>query len=131
MITGKLVSFTESKSGADYVFERTTAAQLSADLERFFQDERYKLEQGTAQDGTYGRGSAALRFLLGGFVPRYKYSIKISDAPNDKIRLEFFKGMSGAMGGVIGARKMRKETGRIIQKLKTSVLSEIPQIIAK
>jgi hypothetical protein len=119
MITGKLVSFEMTKEGADCLFERTTASQLGMELDHFFGEERYRLEKGAAEEGTYGRGNAVMRFLFGGFVPRFKFNIRISDNPDRKTQLQFQKGMSGAMGGVIGARRMKRETSRLLEKFRS------------
>jgi hypothetical protein len=119
MITGKIVSFDMTKEGANCVFEKTTASQLGMELDNFLKGEKYKLEKGTAEDGIYGRGNAVLRILLGAFIPRYKFNIKIVDNPDRKTQLQFLKGMSGASGGMIGASKMKKETTRLLEKLRT------------
>jgi hypothetical protein len=119
MLSGKLESFDKDDKGATWVMDKTTVDQLSTEVEMIMKEDKYKLEKGTLQDAVYGRGNAVLRVLLGAFVPRYKFNVNITDA-GGKVQLKLSKGMSGASGGVIGSSKMKKETTRLIDKIKAA-----------
>jgi hypothetical protein len=119
MLSGKLESFDKDDKGAIWVMGKTTVDQLSTEVEMIMKEDKYKLEKGTLQDAVYGRGNAVLRVLLGAFVPRYKFSVNITEAEG-KVQLKLSKGMSGASGGVIGSSKMKKETTRLIDKIKAA-----------
>lgn len=85
------------------------ASQMVAD---YFLSEKYRLESGTATDGYYGIGSNLLRMLLGGLIKRCRFHVTVQPgAMGTVVTVE--KGMSGAMGGVIGYAQMKKELERI------------------
>lgn len=119
MLSGKLDSVDENDKGAAFTVGKTTVDQLSTEMEMLFKEEKYKLEKGTPASAVYGRGNAVARFLLGAFVPRYKFNVDITES-GGSILLQVSKGMSGGSGGLIGASKMKKETARIIEKIKAA-----------
>ena len=89
---------------------------MASSLGSFFAAEGYKLEEGTPQDGVYGKGSGARRIIFGGLSQRYRFRVKIS--PESKlVRLNIGKGMSGVSGGIIGYQALNKEFDLIKAKL--------------
>ena len=61
-----------------------------------------------------------LRILLGGFVKRNKFKVKVvPTATGSNIFVD--KGMSGAMGGALGYARMKKELTRIREALETHI----------
>ena len=89
-------------------------------IESFFQSEGYRLEDGDSQNGVYGIGNNFLRILFGAFVKRFKFKVRISAAGSGSaVTVE--KGMSGAMGGVIGYAKMKKELERVRAGVRQAV----------
>lgn len=106
-------------SGTDWAITTTVPAEQAAQVvAKFFQSEKYKLESGSATDGYYGIGSNLLRMLLGALIKRCRFHVKVqSGATGTVITVE--KGMSGAMGGVIGYAQMKKELERIRTGLRT------------
>ena len=87
--------------------------ELAEKVAEQFSSLGYKLEEGTAFQGVYGIGTPAMRALLGGFVKRNKFSVRISQTPNNEQVIELDKAMSGAMGGIIGVSKINDEFQRI------------------
>ena len=61
-----------------------------------------------------------LRILLGGFVKRNKFKVKVvPTATGSNIFVD--NGMSGAMGGALGYARMKKELTRIREALETHI----------
>jgi len=118
MTNPKLASFEEDKNGVTYLFENTDIMRLANEVGLLFTQDGYKLEEGTSENGVYGRGSGFMRILFGAFVKRYKFKIAITPE-SEKVLLRLSKGMTGASGGLIGHSKMKKEFTRITEKMKT------------
>lgn len=113
----EFVSAEKTKDGAAFLFKNATPVEASEILRAYLFREKYRLEDGTALQGVYGTGSAIGRAIAGAFVKRYKFRVDIT--PQQGLtRIEFSKGMSGAMGGVIGYRKMSKEFDRLVDAIK-------------
>jgi hypothetical protein len=93
--------------------------RIAGKIEQFFITNGYKLEQGNKKDAVYGRGNAFLRILFGAFIKRFKFSIKIQKNKNNSVRVTMGKAMSGAMGGMIGYRSMKKEHQRICNEIQS------------
>jgi hypothetical protein len=119
MLSGKVESFENDDKGATWVLNKTTVDQLSTEVQMIMTEDKYKLEKGTVNDAVYGRGNAVLRLILGGFITRFKFNVNITESEG-KVMLKLAKGMSGAAGGVMGANKMKKETARLIDKIKAA-----------
>ena len=97
-----------------YCFQQVDPNALAADVAAFFGGQKYKLEGGHAMQSTWGIGSDTARVLLGGFVKRYQFMVAIEPQPGTPyVWLKLSKGISGAMGGVIGYAKMNMEHTRI------------------
>ena len=120
MLNAKLISFDETSEGASYLFENTNKESVASSIAEFFEKEQYKLEEGTPDDGVYGTGSAALRAIFGGLVKRYKFKVSIHEESGN-VRMLVDKAMSGALGGVLGYSKMKKEHTRVLSGLKSIV----------
>ena len=90
---------------------------LATAVESMFIKEGYKLEEGTINEGKYGRGSASMRLILGGFIERHKFSVKITKE-DALTRLQFSPGMTGLSGGLWGKSHMNNEFHRIAEKFK-------------
>jgi len=56
--------------------------------------------------------------MFGGLAKRYKFRVKISPE-SEMVRSKIGSGMSGVSGGVMGYEAMRKEFGRITEKIKS------------
>lgn len=112
-----LISFDGTKDTSVYIYQKVPTNVLAKKLEAFFIEKKYKLEDGTIESGVYGIGNPILRIILGAFVKRYKFNFSITDSAG-KATLSFSKGMSGAMGGVIGYSKMNNEFQRLTEELK-------------
>lgn len=114
----KLASFEEDKNGATYSFENTDIMSLANEIGLLFTEDGYKLEEGTPENGVYGKGSAFLRILFGAFAKRYKFKIAITPE-SEKVILRLDRRMTGASGGLIGHSKMKTEFARIVERMKT------------
>ncbi len=118
MLDAKLISFDETPEGASYLFGNTDRESVARSVAEFFGKEQYKLEEGTSEDGIYGTGSPALRAIFGGLVKRYKFKVTINEESGN-VRMSVNKAMSGALGGVLGYQKMKKEHTRVVTGLKS------------
>lgn len=103
--------------GVRYTFKGADANAVVAAVGEYFARRGYSLEEGTPVNGTYGKGSAAGRALLGGFTTRFKFKAAVYSGQGVAV-LDFSKGMSGAAGGAMGAAKMTKEFKTIQEELK-------------
>jgi hypothetical protein len=100
-----------------YTFGGADANAVVAAVGEYFARRGYSLEEGTPVNGTYGKGNAAGRALLGGFATRFKFKVAVYSGEGAGV-LDFSKGMSGAVGGAMGAAKMTKEFTTIQEELK-------------
>jgi hypothetical protein len=115
-LNARLISAQETQEGISYLFEKTDCTSLAGSLGSFFTAEGYKLEEGTPQDGVYGKGSGARRIIFGGLAQRYRFRVKIY--PESKlVRLDMGKGMSGVSGGIVGYQALNDEFERIKAEL--------------
>jgi hypothetical protein len=117
MANCKLITFEARKDGGAICFQNATPEAVAADIATFFDQQGYRLEAGTPGNGTYGIGSDLMRILFGAFARRYKFNILVQPS-GPHIWLNLTKGMSGAMGGVIGYSAMNKETNRLFEAMK-------------
>lgn len=109
-------SFQEFKDGCTFTFAEVDLAQLERAVGSFWQERKYRLETGDALNGTWGIGSDIWRLFLGAFHRRYKFHVECEREAR-ATTLTIKKGMSGAMGGVIGVHKMKKEVSAVIGDL--------------
>ena len=115
MSKGTLIAVNESKDSADFVFQNTDPNLVATATDQFFRGCGYRLEGGEPGYGTYGIGSDMMRIFFGAFAKRYKFFVTVTAGPQTTLRVE--KGMSGWMGGALGASAMKKERRRIIDGL--------------
>jgi hypothetical protein len=112
-----MVNFQPLEDGAAYCFPQVDPQVLANDVAEFFGTQQYKFEGGTPTNSQWGQGSDVLRVLFGAFAKRYKFNVAIEPQP-PYVWVRISKGMSGAMGGVIGYSKMKKETDRLIAAMQ-------------
>ena len=117
-MSAKLVSTQYISGGCEYVFEDTDVGTFSNSLCSLFAAEGYKLETGSPVSGVYGKGSTAVRLLVGPLVQRYKFKVDVMPEGSG-VRLRLTKGMSGASGGLIGCFAMKKELTCILDRVRT------------
>ena len=67
-----------NNSTINFWYSETDEKSLADAVKTMFTSEGYKLEEGTDTKGTYGKGSAGMRMILGGFVERHKFTITIT-----------------------------------------------------
>lgn len=104
-------------SAVRYIFETADADAVRAAVHAFFAWRGYALEEGTAANGVYGKGSAVSRALLGGLATRFKFNVAVY--AGDGITLvDFSKGMAGILGGGLGVTRMNNEFAAIQAELK-------------
>lgn len=98
-------------------FPSGDATTVAAWVHEFFCAKGYLLENGTPHSGVYGVGNDTLRILLGAFVRSYKFQVDVATSAGG-VWISVTKGMSGAMGGLIGYMAMKRETKRIFVSLQ-------------
>lgn len=106
-----------NNSTITFWYSETDEKSLANAVNTMFTSEGYKLEEGTDSNGTYGKGSAGMRMILGGFAERQKFSISIT-GEDAMQKLQFSTGMSGLSGGALGKSKTEREFSRLTQKFK-------------
>jgi hypothetical protein len=118
----KPTSSETTKNGIVFQYEGSELNSIIDGVKHFFENRLYRLESGEPGHGIYGTGSNLMRIIFGAFAKRYSFSVKITN-PQDRPSVVFHleKAMSGAMGGVIGYRKMTKEYNAIVEALSAGV----------
>jgi hypothetical protein len=119
MATCKLVRFEPLKDAGRFFFGDVAPSALANDLATFFIARGYKLEMGTPFAGRYGIGSDVMRMLFGAFAKRYVFDFSITGEAGNT-QMEISKAISGAMGGVIGYKRMNKELATVLADLQTT-----------
>ncbi len=104
----------------EYRYEGATKDAIVEGVKAYFEGRKYKLESGQPDDGTYGIGSDLMRILFGAFAKRYSFKVQISEEEGVVV-LKLLKAMSGAMGGLIGHSKMKKEYSTIADEFAAGV----------
>lgn len=99
------------------------AETAAAHVTQFFAGQKYRLEDGQPANGVYGIGNAVLRVLFGAFVKRYKFKVQLLSTESG-LQLEISKAMNGAMGGIIGYQKYKKEFERICVSLSNHFVAQ-------
>ncbi len=110
-------SFWGDANRLEALFPSGNAGTMAAWLHEFFCAKGYRLENGTPHSGVYGVGNDTARILLGAFVRRYKFQVDVGTSAGG-VWLRVTKGMSGALGGLIGYMAMKRETKRIFESLQ-------------
>ncbi len=119
MSNAKLVSQEEDKKEATYIFQGTDPASLAGAVGSFFNAEGYKLEEGTPEEGVYGKGSGVLRAIFGFWAKRFRYGVKIFPE-SGKVHLKIINVMSGVEeGGIAGYMEINREFTRLKKKIQT------------
>ena len=115
---GKFVKEEQPDSSTlNFWYSETDEKSLANAVNAMFTSEGYKLEEGTDNNGMYGKGSAGMRMILGGFVERHKFSVKINEEDSMQ-KLQFSAGMTGLSGGALGKSQTDREFRRLQQKFK-------------
>ena len=113
----RLVQFMPLEKGAIATFSGYSSVDVANIMSDFFISNGFNLDSGTSSVGVYSKGSGASRALLGGFVDRKKYSLKIwidQSFVNAQIESE----MTGASGSVLGVVRERKGRDEIKNSLQ-------------
>ncbi len=117
-----MVGSKTTKESETRVFSGVAVEEIADKVALLMSTRGYRLESGTKVQGVYGRGSAGAHAIVGPLTRRQKYNITvIQDGEN--VALVVAKGMSGMGGGVLSARKVKKEFQAIIAGLQESILS--------
>jgi len=113
----RLVQFMPLEKGAIVTFSGYSTFDVANIMSDFFISNGFNLDSGTSSVGVYSKGSGAGRALLGGFVDRKKYSLRIwvdQSFVNAQIESE----MTGASGSVLGVVRERKGRDEIKDSLQ-------------
>ncbi len=117
MTKSRLTNATLDDQGAMFTFEGATQDELATEIAGFFTAKGYRIESGDALNGMWGTGNAVLRAIFGGFVKRYKFAVT-TNGTGGHLTVALTKGMSGALGGVMGWAKMKKEVAALSTAMK-------------
>ncbi len=117
-----MVGSKSTKESQTLVFSGATVDAVADKVALFVAGRGYRLESGTKNQGVYGRGSAAAHAMLGPIAKRQEYNITIAQ-DGENVAVVFAKGMTGMGGGVLSARKVKREFQAIITGLQETILS--------
>jgi hypothetical protein len=104
------------KHEATFLFKNKSTDELSERIYELLVKQGYKLEVGSKFNATYGKGSKIGRLLLGAFIKRFVFSVKIIKVEG-ATTLVFSKDGKGYMGGAIGVVQVKNEYNSIISIL--------------
>lgn len=105
------------KNQAVYYFKGMDKETLADKVQQYLSGKGYKLEEGTKFTGKYGKGSKVGRILLGAFVKRFCWDIRVEQS-GDTSRLALIKEAKGYAGGIIGVNQVNSEYATLTQSLK-------------
>ena len=105
------------KHEVTFVFKNKSSDELSESIYELLVKKGYKLESGKKVNAVYGKGNKVARALLGAFVKRFAFSVKITNV-DGSTSFVFSKDGKGYMGGAIGVAQLNKEYNRIISALE-------------
>ena len=117
MVGSKTTKESETRS-----FSGATVEEIAVKVALVMSSRAYRLESGSKVQGVYGRGSAAAHAMLGPIAKRQKYNVTVLQ-DGENVALIVAKGMSGMGGGILSARKVKKEFQAILGALQESILS--------
>jgi hypothetical protein len=113
-----IVDYQVDKEGAYMTLNRSTPEDAAQALNQYFVGQGYKLESGSPVNGVYGRGSQALRVLLGAFHKRFSFNVHINPNPDGTTKVMCTRAEKGRWGGLIGYNQVTKETDRHKEALR-------------
>ena len=117
-----MVGSKATKESQTLVFSGATVDGIADKVALFMAGRGYRLESGTKVQGVYGRGSAGAHAIVGPLTRRQKYNITIGP-DGENVALVLAKGMTGMGGGVLSARKVKKEFQEVVSGLQETILS--------
>jgi tetrahydromethanopterin S-methyltransferase subunit F len=117
-----MVGSDTTKEAETRVFSGASVDEVADKVALFMSGRGYRLESGTKAQGVYGRGSAGAHALVGPLSRRQKYNITVVQ-DGENVALVVAKGMSGMGGGLLSARKVKKEFQEVMAGLQNSILS--------
>jgi tetrahydromethanopterin S-methyltransferase subunit F len=117
-----MVGSKSTKESQTLAFSGATVDQIADKVALFMSTRGYRLESGTKTQGVYGRGSAGAHAIVGPLTRRQKYNITVLP-DGENVALVLAKGMTGMGGGVLSARKVKKEFEAIVSGLQETILS--------
>ena len=104
------------KHEATFIFKNKSSDEMGESIYELLVNKGYKLEAGSKVNATYGKGSKIGRLLLGAFIKRFVFSVKITKVEGTTT-LVFSKDGKGYMGGAIGVVQVKNEYNSIISIL--------------
>ncbi|NQT82329.1 hypothetical protein HQ563_04860 [bacterium] len=117
-----MVGSKTTKESETRLFSGATVEEIADKVALVMSSRAYSLETGSKVQGVYGRGSAAAHAMLGPIAKRQKYNVTVLQ-DGENVALVLAKGMSGMGGGILSARKVKKEFQAILGALQESILS--------
>lgn len=111
-------SIEKSEDGYRFNFKQLPTNVLAGIIQESFEEDGYKLEEGTPTNGVYGAGSHMNRMLAGGLSKRFKFKVDIYKVDENSY-LRITKAMSGWSGGYMAVRSLNNEYKRILFKINS------------
>lgn len=105
------------KNQAVYHFNGIDKEALADKVGEYLTGKGYRLEEGTKFMGKYGKGSKIGRILLGAFIKRFCWEIRVEQVDNVS-RLVLIKDAKGVAGGIIGVNQVNNEYKTLTESLK-------------
>ncbi|HTL82050.1 MAG TPA: hypothetical protein VL651_10115 [Bacteroidia bacterium] len=112
-----LVNFQEANKKHYFTYANTSPEMVAKAFTDYLGREGYRLEKGTAYQGTVGIGNQVMRILFGAFVKRHTFDFAMQPSGQNVV-LEWGKSGSGWTGGVIGVAKTNSEFTRLSNNLR-------------
>lgn len=112
-----LVNFQEVNGKHYFTYANTTPENVARVFSDYMGREGYRLEQGTAYQGTVGIGNQTMRILFGALVKRHTFSFAMQPSGQNVV-IEWSKAGKGWSGGVIGVAKTNSEFTRLSNNLR-------------
>jgi len=117
-----MVGSKSTKESETRIFSGATVEGIADKVALFMAGRGYRLESGTKTQGVYGRGSAGAHAIVGPLTRRQKYNITIVQE-GENVAVVVARGMTGMGGGLLSARKVKKEFTAIMSGLQETILA--------
>lgn len=117
----KPVSIDREGDRSIFLYRDVNLEEFPIRLERFFHSQGYKLQSGEKGCGLYANGQDAFSVLLRPLSKRFVFEVKLAGSGNS-CRFDLAPFVSGISGGVKAYPKIKKETLRLVEKIKRTEL---------
>ena len=99
------------------IFVSATVTDVQQWLAYTFTQQGFKLEWTDQYNGRATRGSAGANVAFGAMSQFYAVDFQLFSSPDGGLGIRLYKGNSGWAGGAIGAHKVKKQYGQIVDSV--------------